>query len=78
MKEFRIALGKNIREIRKSKGLTLEMMKKKKVIARNQMSRIENAQVNVTVNSLYIISKALDVHISEFFNFDFEEGSCTQ
>lgn len=60
-------IGKNIRSIRNSKGLSMEEVANEANIEYRQLGRIERGEGNVTVNSLLKIADALKVDISKFF-----------
>jgi transcriptional regulator with XRE-family HTH domain len=63
-----IALGKNIRKIRKQKKMTMEELSIISDIEYRQIGRIERAEVNTTIISLVRIAIALKVDIREFLN----------
>ena len=64
------AFGKNLRKLRKEKNLSQEDLANDADIPINQIGRIERAEVNTTLSTMRAISKALNVHITELFNFD--------
>lgn len=64
------AFGKHLRELRKSKGLSQENLANDADIPINQIGRIERAEINTTLSTMRAISKALNIHITELFNFD--------
>lgn len=68
-------LGKRIKKLRIEKG-----MSQVDLVARMQgnidttnISRIESGRTNPTIYSLYRLSEALEVSISELINFEIEE-----
>lgn len=63
MTELAIALGRNIRKIRKEKDLSQEKLALMCGLDRSYMGRIERGEVNITVLKLYEISKVLGVDI---------------
>jgi transcriptional regulator with XRE-family HTH domain len=63
-------LGKQIRRIRKDKGLSMEALAYKTEIEYRQLGRIERGEGNSTVISLMRIAYALQVDIKELFSFD--------
>ncbi len=63
MTELAIALGRNIRKIRKEKNLSQEKLALMCGLDRSYMGRIERGEVNITVLKLYEISKVLEVDI---------------
>ena len=61
-------MGGKIREIRMMKKLTQDKLATESDIEKAMISRIESGQTNLTVRTLYKISKALDVPITEIFS----------
>ncbi len=60
-------IGDNIRNIRKSKGLSMEAVANEANIEFRQLGRIERGEGNTTIASLVKIADALKVNLSEFF-----------
>lgn len=60
-------IGKNVRTIRNSKGLSMEAVANEANIEFRQLGRIERGEGNITVASLFKIAEALKVDISDFF-----------
>ena len=60
-----IKVGKRVREIRLSKGLTMERVAFDAGIEYAQLSRIELGKVNTSIYQIYIVSKSLDVEMPE-------------
>lgn len=60
-------LGKQIRRIRKDKGLTMEKLALKAEIDFRQLGRIERGEGNTTVVSLLRIAEVMEIDIVEFF-----------
>jgi transcriptional regulator with XRE-family HTH domain len=58
-------VGKRVREIRLSKGLTMERVAFDAGIEYAQLSRIELGKVNTSIYQIYIVSKSLDVEMPE-------------
>lgn len=63
-------VGKNIRRIRKAKGLSMEILANESEIDYRQLGRIERGEGNSTIISLYRIAKTLGVEIKEFFTHE--------
>jgi len=60
------AISKNIRRIRKAKGLSQDRLSKKADLALNTIAKIETSEgVNPTVETLQKIAKALDVSLAD-------------
>ncbi len=67
-RELLVKLGKRIKMIRMEKNITQNDLAIECDFEKASMSRIESGQTNLTIHTLYRISKALDVHMGEFFN----------
>jgi len=68
-KEFQIALGNNLRNIRKSKGYTQEQLANELYIEISQISRIERGLITTSIYNFHKISKCLKVPISDLLIF---------
>lgn len=62
-----IEIGARIKAIRKEKKLTQSDLANLCDFEKATMSRIESGQTNVTIFTLFKISNALNIHISELF-----------
>ena len=60
-------LGKNIKRIRLSKGMTLEQLSGKTEFSIGYLSKVENSAKGPPASTLIRIAKGLDVSISEIF-----------
>lgn len=58
-------LGKHLQQIRKEKKLTLEQLAKKSGVSRSMLSQIERGQANPTFGTLWNLSRALGLDMSE-------------
>ena len=67
--EFIDLFGKNLRKIRESKKLSLEKLEELTEIHYNQIGRIERGEINTSINNVHLLSKALDIHPRELFEF---------
>ncbi len=67
--KFVKTFGKNLRKIRLNKGISQEYLADEANITSNQVSRIENGEVNTTIVTINALAKALGVEISEMFDF---------
>jgi transcriptional regulator with XRE-family HTH domain len=65
--QFLLLIGQNIKKIRSGKNITQFKLAALCDFEKASMSRIESGKTNTTVLTLYKISKALDVPMSEFF-----------
>lgn len=66
-KDFRINLGKRIKEIRESKNLSREDIAFKAGFSGSYMGMIERAENDFKISKLYKIAKALEVDIKDLF-----------
>ncbi len=61
-------IGKRIFELRKLNGLSQERLANDAGLDRTYIPKVEKGQINITVNSLEKIAKALKVNIKIFFD----------
>lgn len=61
-------VGEMIRNTRKEKGMTLEQLSAKCGLSISFLSQVERGLSSLSITSLWVITKALDVPISNFFN----------
>ena len=61
-------IGKKIKALRIEKGLSQEMLAAMSGLDRTYITFIETAKKNVTVETLYKITSALDVTLADFFS----------
>ena len=62
-----VKLGKRLKEIRKSLGLTLEEVSKKTTLARSTLSKIENEQISPTFQVMQKLSAGLQIDLPQLF-----------
>lgn len=67
---FRQALGKNLRRLRKEKGLTQESLYLESGISRSHIAMIETGKRDITISALFKISRALNITLDKIFDFD--------
>jgi DNA-binding NtrC family response regulator len=65
--ELHMTIGKNIRELRKGRGLTLKQMSRRTKLSVSLLSQIERAESSASVSSLFKVATALDVKLTELF-----------
>lgn len=70
-KTFRKKLGERIKEIRKGQKISQSQLAFESGTSREEIYRLELGYQNVTIEILHTIAKALDVHVKEFFDFDY-------
>jgi transcriptional regulator with XRE-family HTH domain len=61
-------IGKKIFEFRKQKNLSQEKLANEAGVDRTYIPKVEKGQINITINSLEKIAKALNIEIKEFFD----------
>jgi ribosome-binding protein aMBF1 (putative translation factor) len=64
-----INVGKNIQRIRESKGISQQELAAKCNFEKSNMSRLEAGRVNPTLSTLEKVANALEITLSELFNF---------
>ncbi len=69
-KEFKKALGENLRKIRLCKTLTQEYVALESGISRSHIAMIESGKRDVTISVLFKISRAMNISLKDFFEFD--------
>lgn len=67
---FRIDLGKNLKLLRKQKGLTQENVFLESGISRSHIAMIEAGKRDISISALFKISRAMNVDLKEIFAFD--------
>ena len=65
--ELHSTIGRCIRELRKSRGLTLKQMSRRTNLSVSLLSQIERAESSASVSSLFKVATALDVKITDLF-----------
>jgi DNA-binding NtrC family response regulator len=65
--ELHATIGRNIRELRKARALTLKQMARRTDLSVSLLSQIERAESSASVSSLFKVATALDVRITELF-----------
>ncbi len=63
-------LGKRLKEIRLSEGLTQEALAEKVGIHPTYVGKLEAGKSNLSVKLLFKISRALNVNLAQVFDFD--------
>ena len=69
-KDFQIALGNRIRQIREAKNISQTELGNLCEIERSNMNRIEAGNTNPTSYLLYVIADKLGVKAAELLNFN--------
>lgn len=66
--EILTKFGDKLKDLRKSKGLTLQELAIEADIEISQVHRIEKGKINPTLTTLTALAKGLDVPLVELFN----------
>ncbi len=59
--------GKNVHDIRLSKGYTQEYLAEEAKISQVQVARIESGKLNTSISTVASLAIALNVEVGEFF-----------
>jgi transcriptional regulator with XRE-family HTH domain len=70
-RRFLKLIGKRIAELRKEQGLTQIQLADLCEMERSAIARLESGTENITASTFYKLSKALNVTMKEFFNFEY-------
>ncbi len=65
--ELHAAIGRQIRDLRKGRGLTLKQMARRTNLSVSLLSQIERAESSASVSSLFKVATALDVTLTDLF-----------
>ena len=65
--ELHATIGRQIRELRKARGLTLKQMSRRTKLSVSLLSQIERAESSASVSSLFKVATALDVRLTDLF-----------
>lgn len=65
MSELSIAFGQLVRKHRKEKNISQEQLALRCNIDRSYLGRIERGEVNITLEKLYHLAKALETDLSD-------------
>ncbi|WP_417942773.1 helix-turn-helix domain-containing protein [Flavobacterium sp. RS13.1] len=66
---FIVNLGIHVRQLREKKGLSQQALADDCDIPRNQIGRIERAEINTGIKTLIRIANALDIDLKELLDF---------
>lgn len=68
--ELYINVGKKIKKLRAEKGMSQQELAYQCNFEKSNVSRIEAGKTNITLKTLYLISKALSVSIKELVDIE--------
>lgn len=63
-----ILFGRNVRRLRKEKGLTMQQLANQADIELSQIYRIETGKINPKLSTVFMIAKAFEIKPEELFN----------
>jgi len=63
------AFGENVRKLREQRSLSQEELYDFAGLSKNQIGNIERGEVNTTISTAYAVAKALNISVSELFDF---------
>ena len=66
-KNYKKKFGKNLRRIRKQKGFTQEELALNLDLDNSYIGKVENAQLNITLDKIILISEFLEIEPFELF-----------
>ena len=67
--EFISSFGKNLRKLRLKANLSQEDLANDSNIPLSQIGRIERGEINTTISTIHVLSKALNLSPTELFKF---------
>ena len=65
--ELHATIGRQIRDLRKARNLTLKQMARRTNLSVSLLSQIERAESSASVSSLFKVATALDVRLTDLF-----------
>jgi transcriptional regulator with XRE-family HTH domain len=68
--ELQIIIGSRIKLMRESKGISQQDLAAMCNFEKGNMSRLEAGRTNPTITTLYKISQALDIKITDLLDFE--------
>lgn len=70
--EFKNLFGAQLQKLRTKKDLSLRGLAQRCDIDHSDIGKIENGQINIQLGTIMELSKGLNVHPKELFDFKFE------
>ena len=64
-----VEFGKNVRELRKSKGLSQEELAFRAELHRTYIGMIERGERNISLTNIAVFSKAFEMDLSDLLDF---------
>ena len=75
-KDFLFLVGKQIDSIREGKGFSYERISQGCNIDASDISKIAKGRINIMLSSIMEISKGLEIHPKELFDFPIDDLDC--
>ena len=72
MKEISVHVGKRIRLYRKMKNMTIEVFAGLINKSKATVSKYENGDIAIDIETLFIIANALDISVNQLIDYDKE------
>ncbi len=69
--EFKMLFGKKLEQLRTQQNLTYRSMAERCDIDSSDISKIEKGKVDIRLNTILELSKGLNKHPKELFDFEF-------
>lgn len=69
--EFKILFGKKLEQLRIEQNLTYRSMAERCDVDSSDISKIEKGKVDIRLNTILELSKGLNKHPKELFDFEF-------
>jgi transcriptional regulator with XRE-family HTH domain len=70
--EFRLLFGSQLEKLRNQKGLSLRSLAQRCDIDHSDIAKIEKGKIDIQIGTVMELSKGLNVHPRDLFNFDFD------
>lgn len=77
MSEILVNVGKRIREIRKSRGLSQTKLAEKCGFTFSYIGAVERAEKNISLRNLEKIANGLNVGVHQFFTYSYDQENLT-
>tara|TARA_R110002073_G_scaffold336034_1_gene529962 strand:+ start:1389 stop:1640 length:252 start_codon:yes stop_codon:yes gene_type:complete len=75
-KDFLLLVGKQIDNIREEKGFSYERISQGCTLDASDISKIAKGRVNIMLSSVMELSKGLEIHPKELFDFILDNDDC--
>jgi transcriptional regulator with XRE-family HTH domain len=62
--------GKQLKKLRNQEGISQNQLAFESGLSLSQIARIETAQINPTLSTVFVIARTLNISLPELFNFE--------